>query len=178
MSQKVIFVHGYGSNCQTDKKIKLDEMGFDVVCETVDHTNVDQTKSKLFTLTRKYLKDEPIVVGHSLGGLWAYFLASKFELKCVLINPSFAPSDSISSNFEDEELDKLAKIKEYAFSKSPTECIVIGELGDEVLDHNETSKLMRDRAKVLLVKGGDHRFKHFDDLEKAVIELSESYIEV
>ena len=174
---KIIFIHGYGSSCDSDKKKKLEEFGYEVSCITVDHKSPSITNSKLDKLIRSELKEDPIIVGHSLGSLWAYYFAGKYGLKCCLMNPSFSPSKMIRSNFSKESLDYLESIREKAFDFSPIECIVLGELGDEVLDHNSTFEIMKSRSKVQLLNGGDHRFKSFSNLQSAVKELSESLVE-
>lgn len=116
------------------------------------------------------------VVGSSLGGFYATWLAQQLRCKSVLINPSTTPwitlqrhlgMQTVWDNPEDrfhfrpEYLDEL-KALDVSHEPSAAPQLLIAAKGDEVLDWREMTGRYPG-ARIKLLDGGDHALSDFDD---------------
>lgn len=115
------------------------------------------------------------LMGSSLGGFWATWLAERYQLKAVLINPAVSievlmpdyidielknchHSDSyrlVEQDFKDllaYQVDKLKVLKNY---------YLLAQTGDETLDYRLAVERYRG-CHQFIEKGGDHSFKGFE----------------
>ena len=120
-------------------------------------------------------KKEISLIGSSLGGFYAAYLAEKYKLKSVLINPVVS---SHLKNMKDliGEHENYNTGEKYFFSKSsfkelfdykikrfsiPLNQLFLLQLGDEVLDQKETLKYYK--GSLFLVEDeGSHKFDNFE----------------
>ena len=120
-------------------------------------------------------KKEVSLIGSSLGGFYAAYLAEKYKLKSVLINPVVS---SHLKNMKDliGEHENYNTGEKYFFSKSnfkelfdykirnfsiPLNQLFLLQLGDEVLDQKETLKYIK--GSLFLVEDeGSHQFENFE----------------
>ena len=120
-------------------------------------------------------KKEVSLIGSSLGGFYAAYLAEKYKLKSVLINPV------ISSHLKNMkgligEHENYNTGEKYFFSKSnfeelfdykirifsfPLDQLFLLQLGDEVLDQKKTLKHNKDSFS-LVEDEGSHKFEDFE----------------
>ena len=112
--------------------------------------------------------------GSSLGGYYATWLAEKFRLRTVLLNPAVRPYDLLASyigvqknlhtgkeyEFTAAHLDELRALEVAAIT--PKRYFLIVTTGDEVLDYRDAVEKYRD-ARHLVIEGGDHGFSRFAD---------------
>ena len=120
-------------------------------------------------------KKEISLIGSSLGGFYAAYLAEKYKLKSVLINPVVSPH---LKNMEDliGEHENYNTGEKYFFSKSnfeelfdykirrfsfPLDHLFLLQLGDEVLDQKKTLKHNKDSFS-LVEDEGSHKFEDFE----------------
>ena len=112
------------------------------------------------------------VVGSSLGGFYASYIAEKYALKAILLNPSTEPWETLSSyvgwqkrfcddtlfEFKNEYLDALKLLQ-----KTPLrgEYLVLLQSEDEVLDYTKAQSLYN-KHKIIVEYGGNHRFENID----------------
>jgi len=109
------------------------------------------------------------LIGSSLGGYYALYLAQKYGLKTVLINPSIYPYKTLgkvlgevpnyydSSHFE-WKASHLEMLKQYEVTVRDQENIMLLlQKGDEVLDYTEAVRKLPN-AVLHLEEGGDHGF--------------------
>ncbi len=114
------------------------------------------------------------LVGSSLGGLYATFVADKYNLKSVTINPvvtnhisgmrdlvgshkNFHSGEEYEFRLKDYfDLQKLGLEK----LKSPLNHFCLIKMSDEVLDHNVTFAFFS-KSYVLSEKGGNHSYDDF-----------------
>lgn len=118
-------------------------------------------------------QDDIALLGSSLGGFYATWLAWKYHLKAALINPAVNPQslliDYLGSNknfytgeeyeFTKEHIAQLDAITvgEITFSE---QLMVLLQTGDEVLDYQLAEKKYA-RSHLLIENGGDHSFQNF-----------------
>ena len=124
------------------------------------------------------------VVGSSLGGYYATYLAETFDLKAVLVNPAVVAHLSLQKyigpqrwlytgeafDFGPEQIDELRAIEVPVLSK-PERFWLLVEEGDETLDYrNAVARYAGARQTVL--PGGDHSFTRWGDYLDPIIEFA------
>ena len=134
----------------------------------------------LETLAREH--PEAALVGSSLGGFYATWLAERFNLRAVLVNPALRPYDLLGgevgrrTNFHTGEeynftLEHVAELRELEVDAiDPRRYFLMVETGDEVLDYRHAVERYRG-AQQLVIKGGDHGFSDFADYLDEVMEF-------
>ena len=121
------------------------------------------------------------LVGSSLGGYYATWLAEKHELRAVLINPAVVCSldpemfigtqtnlySGESFEFTAEHIAQLAALE--APRITPERYLLLVETGDEVLDYRQAVARYAGCRQCVL-DGGDHSFTRFPDLLPQLFE--------
>jgi predicted esterase YcpF (UPF0227 family) len=124
------------------------------------------------------------VLGSSLGGFYASWLAQRLGCPAVLINPAVFPSRDLTKYigaqtawhdpeqsifFDAAYIQELQALEAQQASKQPRTLALIAK-GDEVLDWQE----MRDRhqgGRVHLIEGSDHALSDFDRYKAEILEF-------
>ncbi len=115
------------------------------------------------------------LVGSSLGGFYATWLAEQHGLKAVLVNPAVRPYDGLRQYlgeqrnlYTDERyeltqahLEDLRQMDVAAISR-PERYLLLVRTGDEVLDYRQAVERYRG-CRQLVIEGGDHGFSDFGD---------------
>ncbi len=135
-------------------------------------------------LARSTSASELTIIGSSLGGYYATWLAEKFGCKAVLLNPAvYAPRDLATQVgehrmyhseapfiFLPEYVDELSAIEIDKITR-PDRYFLLAATGDEVLDWRE----MRDRfdgCRQRIVQGSDHGLSDFAQWMPEVLEFA------
>lgn len=162
---KVIYIHGFGSNRTSSKFVALHRNlpdNFDVDIIEVNHCNAKSALEKMKIVIEEAIKgeDEVILVGHSLGGFYAYHLAGIYGLKCVIAQPCMFPLESqvILNSLDAEALGVLKTLQE-DIHRCPL-CAVICEMGDEVIDMNKIVDYFKGKAGIYAYPGGNHKMEN------------------
>lgn len=116
----------------------------------------------------------PCLIGSSLGGYYATWLAEKYDCRAVLVNPAVKPYKlfgdylGVNTNYHTGEefeltrkhLEQLRKI-EIKHITNPDRYLLMLQTGDEVLDYKLA---MEKYAAVpsIVEEGGSHAFMGFD----------------
>ena len=126
---------------------------------------------------------DAVLVGSSLGGYYATWLAEKFNMRAVLLNPAVRPYDLLASyvgvqknlhtgqeyEFTAAHLDELRALEVTAIT--PERYFLIVTTGDEVLDYRDAVEKYR-AAKQLVIEGGDHGLSGFPDHVDALLAFA------
>ncbi|MHC0510127.1 YqiA/YcfP family alpha/beta fold hydrolase [Achromobacter aegrifaciens] len=124
------------------------------------------------------------IIGSSLGGFYATWLAEQLGCKAVLLNPAVEAARDLATQigehrmyhsdapfvFLPEYVDELAAIHVPRISQ-PDRYLLVAAAGDEVLDWRE----MRDRyagCRQRIVQGSDHGLSDFADWMPEVLEFA------
>lgn len=121
----------------------------------------------------------PTVVGSSLGGYYATYLAERFGLNAVLVNPAVAPYRLLvpalgpQQNFYTGEkyeltaqhLAEMAALEVAALH--PERYFLLLQTGDEILDYR-VAQARYVGAKQSVISGGDHGFQFFENYVDAI----------
>jgi predicted esterase YcpF (UPF0227 family) len=122
------------------------------------------------------------VAGSSLGGFYATWLAEKYDLAAVLINPAAAAPAALEKylgaqtnlhtretfEFTEEHLEQLRALE--VPRVTPSRYLLMVETGDEVLDYRQALARYAGCRRIVL-SGGDHSFVHFPEYVSQLIEF-------
>ena len=124
------------------------------------------------------------LVGSSLGGYYATWLAERCGCRAVLLNPAIFPARDLAAHtgaqrmyhsddefvFEPRYLDELARLQVDAPTR-PQRYLLVAAKGDELLDWREMVARYPG-APTILLEGGDHGLSDFDTLAGRVLEFA------
>jgi len=124
------------------------------------------------------------VVGSSLGGYYATYLAETFDLKAVLVNPAVVAHLSLkdfigpqrwlysgeSFEFTLQHVEELRAIEVPVLSK-PERFWLLVEEGDETLDYRQAVARYAG-ARQTVLPGGDHSFTRWGTYLDPIIEFA------
>jgi predicted esterase YcpF (UPF0227 family) len=124
------------------------------------------------------------VIGSSLGGFYATWLAERWGCRAVLLNPAVLPARDLAAHLGDQTVwhdpeqhfvfevayvDQL-KVLEVAQISQPERYFAVIAKGDEVLDWREMTSHYAG-ATIKLLPGGDHALSDFDQHLGAVLDF-------
>jgi predicted esterase YcpF (UPF0227 family) len=127
--------------------------------------------------------DRIVVIGSSLGGFYANYLAEKYGCKAVALNPAVRAARELAPHvgmltaydsdepfdFRPEYIDELKALQVEGISK-PSRYFLIAAKGDELLDWQEMSTFYPG-AKQLILEGGDHGISDYSEHLPAVLKF-------
>ncbi len=140
-------------------------------------------------LVEAHIKQNPdhkiTLVGSSLGGYYATYLAEAFDLRAVLINPAVRPYELLRGelgeqrnyhtnekyNFTEAYLQELEQL-EVTTLRHPERYLLMLETGDEVLDYRSALERYKG-AQQVVVPGGDHSFQSFPQYIDLILKFAE-----
>lgn len=121
------------------------------------------------------------IIGSSLGGYYATWLAERVGCKAVLLNPAVVPSLDLDKHvgvttqyhsdepfeFKREYIDELRALEVTKISK-PERYFLIAATGDEVLDYRDMLAHYQS-ARQHVIEGSDHAISEFADYVDEVL---------
>jgi uncharacterized protein len=128
---------------------------------------------------------EPTVVGSSLGGYYATWLAERHGLRAVVVNPAVVAPLALEAyvgeqtnlytnerfTFTHEHVDQLRAL-DVAQITRPQRYWLLAETGDEVLDYRHAVRKYAG-ARQTILEGGDHGFSRWNDYLDEVIAFAD-----
>ena len=122
------------------------------------------------------------LVGSSLGGHYANYLAETHDLNAVLINPAVVDRLDLAlfigehHNFHSGEVFTFtpahaAQLKAQIRPPNPARYWLLGESGDEVLDYRQAVDFYAGCRQAIL-PDGDHSFTRFPEFIAQIIEFA------
>ncbi|HYD33879.1 MAG TPA: YqiA/YcfP family alpha/beta fold hydrolase [Methylophilaceae bacterium] len=176
----LVYIHGFRSSPLSEKSRQFKKVFPDILLATYDTLHPDIGFHQLDEIVTSALPHNPLLIGSSLGGFWAYQFAKQYGLRCVLLNPCMSPEVTLKPDIGVvtnmytgeqglmQETDLLSYDK-YRSSGEPAQCVVLHEKGDELIPYQESIANFEGKAKLVLIAGGSHSFEH---LEVALEEIS------
>ncbi|NOR57060.1 MAG: esterase [Sulfurimonas sp.] len=175
----VVYIHGFSGSGEGVKARAFREYfkskGDSYIAPSLSYVPNLAIKT-LEELIESYGRDVKLI-GSSLGGFYSIYLANKYNLKAVLINPSIHPYitlekvlGSAPSFYDDSSFtwteSHIKMLKKYETKvQNQTNFMLLVQKGDELLDCQEAVNKLPD-AKVVAEEGGSHGFegieRHFD----------------
>jgi uncharacterized protein len=186
VSASILYLHGFCSSPASWKaRIVADTLsargqGNRFICPTLP-PDPREAMSKVDAIIGKH-DGTLTLVGSSLGGFYATWLAEKYDLRAVLINPAVLAPISLGSfvgtqtnlhtgesfEFTSAHLAQLAALE--VKQVSPGRYLLMVETGDEVLDYRHAVARYAGCRQIVL-EGGDHSFTRFPDLLPQLLEF-------
>jgi predicted esterase YcpF (UPF0227 family) len=182
----LLYIHGFNSSSQSgkarDMAAWMAERGLAeaFVCPDLPHRPAAAIRQleELINASRGRAK----LIGSSLGGFYATWLAERHGLKAVLINPCVACHAKLSA-YVGQIQKNWHSGEEYVFSAAhaaeldalqvpaisrPERYLLLAETGDEVLDCREAVAYFAG-ARQEIFPGGDHGFSRFTDCLPSIL---------
>jgi predicted esterase YcpF (UPF0227 family) len=173
----ILYLHGLNSSPESHKAqllaARMAELGLTDRL-SIPFLSYDPAAAIAAAERRLAALDEPaILVGSSLGGFYATWLAEKHGLKAILINPAveaprlarlwlgpqrnhYSGEEWVLTEAHAAALDAL----EVTAITRPERYLLLVETGDEVLDWRRAVEKFKD-ARQIVVEGGDHGYASF-----------------
>lgn len=191
----LFYLHGFNSSAQSGKARQLlawaGERGIPAQCPDLPVRPAaamvlcDQLIAEALASSRSSGEREGVtLIGSSLGGFYATWLAERHGLKAVLVNPCVACDEKLArevgltqKNWHDgseyvfgpEHLAELQVLKVAAITR-PERYWLLVEKGDEVLDYREAVAYFSG-ARQTVLDGGNHGFTRFSDYLAQIAEF-------
>ncbi len=187
--QRIFYLHGFNSSPDSPKARLFAEY-----CSSRGITDVsvpslpydpERAMSLLEAAIAPNAAEIAILVGSSLGGYYATYLAERYNLKAALINPAVAPCDSLQKDFLGGHKNMYTG-EEYAFTRAhidflrtlnveklhtPANYLLCVQTGDEVLDYRLGLELYAG-SQQLVEEGGSHSFENFAGVLPRILQFA------
>jgi predicted esterase YcpF (UPF0227 family) len=180
----IVYLHGFNSSPQSHKAQVMQrymaEQGLEreFICPPLPPRATDAISAIEPLLAKK-----PCLVGSSLGGFYATYLAEEHALRAVLLNPAIDPHRGLRAylgpqkNLHTGEPYELteAHLREWEKLYTPRvtakRYLLIVETGDEVLDYRRSLERYAG-AQHIVIPGGDHSLQSFPQHLARILEFS------
>lgn len=184
----ILYLHGFNSSPQSAKAQYLERYleergrGGEFVCPRLPHRPnlaIAAAEAEMERLGKK----EITLVGSSLGGFYATWLAEKHALRAVLINPAVEPHLGLrpylgpQRPFHGGQSYELTEqhLREWQAllltQVHPERYLLLVETGDEVLDYRSAVRKYRG-AEQIVVQGGDHSLASFPEHVPLILKFA------
>ena len=177
MSTAIVYIHGFNSSPASFKAALLQRElarrapGAEFLAPASPPSPAAASKL-LADLACKH--PQAALVGSSLGGYYATWMAEKFALRAVLVNPAVRPYDLLAGevghqknfhtgeeyDFTEQHIAELRALEVDTFT--PARYLLLAAKGDEVLDYRHAVERYRGAHQVV-IEGSNHGL---DDFEK------------
>jgi predicted esterase YcpF (UPF0227 family) len=176
---KILYLHGFRSSPASYKaRIVQERMaalgrGADLICPQLP-ASPKEAMALALALVEGVPADQLAVIGSSLGGYYATFIAERLGCRAALVNPAVDPLKNLSRHvgvttawhsdapfeFKQEYIGELAALK-VAHITDPARYFLLAATGDEVLDYRDMTAHYAG-ARQHVIDGGDHAVSDFE----------------
>jgi predicted esterase YcpF (UPF0227 family) len=176
----ILYLHGFRSSPQSFKAQlvarKMADLGR---LDELRSPQLPASPQEAMALAVALVGDTPAsqlaIVGSSLGGFYATWLAERFGCRAVLLNPAVNPLKDLDQHvglttawhsdqpfeFKREYIDQLAALEVKNITR-PERYFLLAATGDEVLDYRDMVAHYAG-ARQLVIDGSDHALAEFAD---------------
>jgi predicted esterase YcpF (UPF0227 family) len=123
-----------------------------------------------------------VVIGSSLGGYYATWIAERLRCRAVLLNPAIRPYEHLSSRVgwhtdyagqrvevRPEYMDELQALETGA-PREPQHYLLVAATGDELIDYRDMLEKYQD-CRTRLIEGSDHALSDFEQYLPEILEF-------
>ena len=173
----ILYLHGFRSSPRSTKarlvQGRLEALGraHELICPQLP-ASPQAAMELVLTLAERYA-DRIAIVGSSLGGFYATWLAERFGCRAVVINPAVDPLKDlekhvgVTTNWHSDEpfefkrdyIDELAALTVERITR-PERYLLLAATGDEVLDYRDMLSHYAG-AHQHVIQGSDHAISEF-----------------
>ncbi len=182
----LLYIHGFGSSAMSGKAQILREiLGEKMIAPSlspIPELAVD-TLEQIFSCIERS-GERTVVMGSSLGGYYATYLAQKYDTKAVLVNPAVKPYNTLATriginhsyyDFSNYEFTQkhIEHLRTYDVATPKAEnFMLLLQTGDTILDYREAVEKFRG-AEIDIEEGGSHGYEGLErKIEKIMKFLS------
>ena len=183
----LLYLHGFNSSPHSAKATLIAQhlaaQQSTIQFHTPSLPNQPRFVSAMLEKLMSELEGTVAVVGSSLGGFYAAYMAQRFGLRAALVNPSAHPYRRMQLYYgvnenpysgeryelDDRDLLALERMDVPEFF-DPMRCLLLVQAGDEVLDYREALTKWPHCPRQVEA-GGDHQFQHFERWIPAVLDF-------
>ena len=182
-STLVVYLHGFRSSPRSSKAVLTGESIKAI--STPDNPiewycpQLLASPKQSMDMVEKHIQDSKhdrlVVIGSSLGGYYANYLAEKYGCKGVALNPAVRAPKELASHvgmltaydtnepydFRPEYIDQLKDLQVEVIS-NPSRYFLMAATGDELLDWQEMVEFYGG-AEQLVLEGSDHGISEYSD---------------
>ena len=169
----ILYLHGFASSSNSEKVNALKKFP-DIKVVAFD---LSMNPLNAIEQIENFIKINPsediMLMGSSLGGYYAQYIATLFDLPAVLINPSMQPYDTlarfvglVTKNFSKDETfvytqEDIDALKQLSIDKvDQSKVLLMVQKGDTDLDYKKAVGALP-YATHHIQEGGNHSFKDF-----------------
>lgn len=182
----ILYLHGFRSSPASMKArvmaARMAELG---LADQLVSPQLPASPAEAMALAQSLVDGVPVnqlsIVGSSLGGYYATWLAERLGCRAVLLNPAVTPLKDLDQHvgvstqyhsdqpfeFKPEYIDELGTLAVERISR-PERYFLIAATGDEVLDYRDMVKHYAG-ARQQVIEGSDHGISEFPDYVDAVL---------
>jgi hypothetical protein len=182
----LLYIHGFNSSSRSGKAQEFGAwlnqrgLGEAYVCPDLPHRPAEalQLLEDLIAASTAPVK----LIGSSLGGFYATYLAEKYAFKAILVNPCVACHSKLAAMVGQTQKNwhsgeeylfteaHAAELNDFAVAaiSQPARYLLLAETGDSVLDYREAVNFYAGAQQVVL-EGGDHGFTRFIEYVPAIL---------
>lgn len=183
----LIYIHGFNSSALSfkagvvrDRMATLGRIG-EFACPELAH-RPEAAVAQLEKLMAGAGKSPVALIGSSLGGFYATWLAEKHGVRAVLVNPAVRPYEllrgylgtqrnlytGVQYEFTAQHLAELRALEVPRIT--PSRYLLLVATGDEVLDYR-LAVTKYSSCEQIVVEGGDHGFGNFVEYLDTVLQF-------
>jgi uncharacterized protein len=143
-----------------------------------------QARQLLEAMLQRFDADKLVVVGSSLGGYYARFLAEHYAVRAVLVNPAIRPYALLTAYLGEnrnlytgatyqlgpEHMQQLLDMRITRLSR-PQDCLLLLQTADETLNYREASAEYL-TSPMLVSAGGSHSYEDFTQRIPLILEFA------
>lgn len=186
----LIYIHGFNSSERSHKASVMQQtakqLGLpNAVLSPRLSWRPKQAIAELEDLIEAHLAEGVSLIGSSLGGFYAAYLAEKYRLPCIMVNPAVEAPILLQSYLGAQQNPYTGE--EYVLTQAhmvelqsliverPTAELywLMLQEGDEVLDYRAALKAFPHTAKLTLEANGDHSFVDFQRYAKEILQFAQ-----
>lgn len=188
----IIYVHGFLSSPRSHKAQQMQRWlaenrpEIHYFCPYLS-AYPDLAKDQLEELLEQKIAQGPVyLVGSSMGGFWSTYLAEKYGIKAVLINPAVKPSillpEYLGKTLKNYHTDDTYVLNEQHLEvlrqvmssietlHRPENFWLLAQTGDETLDYRLAVEKYQ-QCKQTVEPGGDHSFQNIERHFDAIVDF-------
>jgi predicted esterase YcpF (UPF0227 family) len=182
----ILYLHGFRSSPRSFKarvvhqRMAAANRGNELILPQLPASPKEAMQLALL-LAERHAPDNLAIIGSSLGGFYATWLAERLGCRAALINPAVNPLQDLDQHvgvttawhsderfeFKREYVDELAELTVERITR-PERYFLLAATGDEVLDYRDMVAHYAG-ARQHVIEGGDHAISDFPDYVDEVL---------
>lgn len=187
----ILYLHGFRSSPRSFKARVVQERltaagrAHELICPQLP-ASPKEAMALALKLVERYPAGELAIVGSSLGGFYATWLAERLGCRAVLLNPAVNPLKDLDKHvgvttawhsdepfeFKREYIDELAALRVEKITR-PERYFLIAATGDEVLDYRDMVAHYA-LARQHVIEGSDHAIPEFPQYVDEVLAFCQA----